>query len=207
MSLNSSSRDRILKVARDQFFAHGLAAVTMDDIARELGMSKRTLYQHFAGKEELLLKALEQKIQRIGAGLDAIASKEDLPFVERMTAVLEFLSQNLPRPSKAFVRDVNRLAPDVWKTVNARRSEIIRRCFSRLLEDGVEEGAVRADVNPELLMTVLLTLIQHLVTPDALSRFPMTLGQLFEQVIDLFFRGVLSEQGRSSFTTPGWRLS
>lgn len=195
-----------MKVARGQFFAHGFATVTMDDIARELGMSKRTLYQHFSGKNELLLKALEQKIQQVGVGLDEIVDKQELSFVEKMTAVLEFLSHNLPRPSKAFVRDVNRFAPDVWQTVDARRSQIIHRCFSHLIEEGGKEGDLRADVNPELLMTVLLTLIQYLITPETLSRFPMTLGQLFEQIIDFFLRGVLSEQGRSSLP-PTWRLS
>ncbi|HLV00415.1 MAG TPA: helix-turn-helix domain-containing protein [Acidobacteriota bacterium] len=197
---------RILEVSREQFFAHGFASVTMDDIARELGMSKRTLYHHFSSKEELLLKAVEQKLYQVGSGLDEIIGRQDLSFIEKMPAVLEFLSLNLPRPSKAFVRDVNRFVPHIWTTVDSRRVEIIRRCFSRLLSEGIQEGSVRNDVQPELLIMVLLTLVQHLVTPETLSRLPVTLNQLFEQVIDLFFRGVLSEEGRQNLKISNGRL-
>src|SRR3954464_5186732 len=81
-------RARIVAAARQHFFAHGFRGVTMDDLAAELGMSKKTLYAHFPGKTALLQAVLEDKLQSADADFGAITSQASADFLGALQQLL-----------------------------------------------------------------------------------------------------------------------
>src|SRR5947207_14829941 len=83
-----AGRQRIVSAARAHFFAHGFRRVTMDDLADELGMSKKTLYAHFAGKTALVEAMLLDKFQRLESDLGQITSGGSSDFLHDLHRLL-----------------------------------------------------------------------------------------------------------------------
>src|SRR5215212_5743915 len=90
-----AARARILHQARAHFFAHGYSRFTMDDLAAELGMSKKTLYRHFAGKDEIVGAVLRDFSQEIRADAEGILQNRALSFPEKLRAFVEGMVQRL----------------------------------------------------------------------------------------------------------------
>ena len=97
---------RIVAGARRHFFAHGLRGVTMDDLAEEMGMSKKTLYAHFPSKTALLEAVVADKLRRVEAGLKAVMDGDFAGFPERLHGMLACMRAQTDEIQAAFVRDV-----------------------------------------------------------------------------------------------------
>lgn len=192
-------RERILEITRDKFFQFGFTRVTMDEIAQDLGVSKKTLYKHFASKEALLRKIMKQTTREIEAKIDAILRDRNSDFVEKLRGVWAFLASRLSKIGQPFQQDLQRHAPEVWKEVDQRRNQIIRQRFGELLQKGVQSKAIRRDINTELLVLVYLTLVQRIVNPETLSQLPLSASQAFETIISVMFEGILTDQARRRF--------
>ena len=190
-------RNRILEVARDQFFSLGFTKVTMDEIAHELGMSKRTLYQHFAGKKDLLRQALLNKAQRISEGLGDIIDGDEAHFGRKLEQALTFVATEMPHLSPIFLRDIQRHAPEVWQELDQRRQETIRTRFGKLIKEGIEAGFLRKDIEAELLVLLFSTLVQNVINPQTLSRLPLSASQAFAVISGVLFEGILTDKGRA----------
>lgn len=192
-------QNRILEVAGHRFFAQGFTKVTMDEIAHELGMSKRTLYQHFPGKKALLRKALLNRTERISQGLANISRSNENHFGEKLKQALTLVATEIPHFSPIFLRDIQRHAPEVWQELDQRRQEHIRTRFGRLLREGVREGFLRKDISAEMLVLLFLTLVRGIVNPETLSHLPLSAPQAFSLISGVLFEGILTDKGRAQY--------
>ena len=157
-------RDRIVATAERIFFLSGFSRVLMDDLARELGMSKKTLYSHFASKEELLRAVLVHRTREVEQGLEAIVStKESFPL--KLGHLARFLQSKVAEVSPVFLEDIRRYAPECFQVVEEFRARAIPRYFGRLFEEGIRTGHVRRQVNRELLIRMLVLSIQGIIRP------------------------------------------
>ena len=192
-------RNRILEVAGSQFFSLGFTKVTMDEIAHELGMSKRTLYQHFPGKKDLLRQALLNKAQRISEGLGNMIDGNQAHFASKLEQALTFVATEMPHLSPIFLRDIQRHAPEVWQELDRRREEHIHTRFGQLIQEGVKEGFLRKDIDAEVLVLLFSTLIRNIVNPETLSHLPLSASQAFSVISGVLFEGILTDKGRAQY--------
>jgi len=144
-------RGRIVAGARRYFFAHGFRGVTMDDLAGELGMSKKTLYAHFPSKMALLQAVMSAKMSAVEADLEKAMAETEDDFPACLQALLSCLRTHTEEISAPYVRDVRREAPELFALVQKRRRELIERFFGRLLHDGRKAGMIRKDI-PAIMM-------------------------------------------------------
>ncbi len=192
-------RRRIRDAARRRFFELGPGRVTMDDLAGELGISKKTLYRHFEDKRSLLREALFSEADRVFSRLDSIVRDPSAGAVQKLGALIHFLGTEGPRPSSAFLADILKTAPELWTELEQRRRQVLRDRFGALFEQARREGHLRPDVHPDLLVPAVLALVDALVTPRALADLPMTAGQVVRELLRLVALGILSETGRTAF--------
>ena len=192
-------QNRILKVAGSQFFSLGFTKVTMDEIAHELGMSKRTLYQYFPGKKALLRKALLSRTERISEGLGRINQSNETPFGKRLEQALTLVATEIPHFSPIFLRDIQRHAPEIWQELDQRRQEHIHPRFGQLIHEGVKEGFLRKDISAEMLVLLFSTLIRNVMNPETLSRLPLSAPQAFSVISGVLFEGILTDNGRAQY--------
>jgi AcrR family transcriptional regulator len=196
MPVADAVRGRIVVGARRHFLAHGFRATTMDDIAHELGMSKKTLYAHFPNKVALVEAALLDKFGELAAGLEEITagSPPFLPTLQRMLTLLQWHAEEV-RP--AFVRDIRRAAPDLFQLIETRRSALIHRHFGRVFAEGRREGMIRKDVPARLAIAVLLAATQGVMNPPRIAELGTTPKAALSAILSVVLEGVLTKTGRA----------
>ena len=139
---HARNRQRIVDAARIHFFNHGFRSVTMDDLAEELGISKKTLYAHFPGKFDLLDAVLADKLASVEATLKEVTRGHRRDFPATLQALLAGTRRELDEIKPPFVRDMRQKAPEVFKVVEHRRAALIQRYIGKFFIDGRRAGMV-----------------------------------------------------------------
>ena len=194
----SAVRTRIVAGARRHFFAHGFRGVTMDDLAAELGMSKKTLYAHFRSKPELVQAVILAKAAEVESELGRIEAEHASDFAEALREMLSCFQRHAQEIQPTFVRDMRQSAPDLFKTVEARRAALIQRYFGKLFEDGRRAGMVRKDLPPQLAIEILLGAIQAIVNPPKLTELGLTPQVALPAIVSAVLNGILTPTGRKN---------
>jgi AcrR family transcriptional regulator len=193
--LTGGVRERIVATAERIFFVSGFSRVLMDDLARELGMSKKTLYSHFASKEELLRAVLVQRTREVEQGLEAIVSaRESFPL--KLGHLARFLQGKVAQVSPVFLQDIRRYAPECFQVVEEFRARAIPRYFGRLFEEGIRSGHVRRQVNRDLLIRMLVLSIQGIIRPQTVEELHLRPREALEHILAIIFDGILTPRGR-----------
>lgn len=190
---------RILTAAHQQLLDHGYTALTMDSLAHELGMSKKTLYVHFPGKDALIGRIIDGMGRSIRARLDAVLSNSDLTFPQRVNAVVEVVGSALARTSPTMLRELQRFAPQIYQKLDDLRQKNIPIVFGRLIREGIAAGKVRPEIDPAFATEVWLAAIRGLVHPAVLDRTQLTPRQTLEKALNLFLGGLLTPAGRKDY--------
>ncbi|HSI13897.1 MAG TPA: TetR/AcrR family transcriptional regulator [Chthoniobacter sp.] len=187
---------RIVAGARRYFFSHGFRGVTMDDLAAELGMSKKTLYAHFDTKMVLLQAVMCDKMSAVEADLESALTEGADDFSTHLQALLSCMRKHTEEIGESYVRDVRREAPELFAVVQKRRRELIQRIFGQLLEDGRKTGMIRKDVPTVMMIEMLLGAVDAVVNPAKMGELESTPKVAFHQIITIFLEGVLTSDGR-----------
>lgn len=194
-----SPADRIRRTARARLLAFGYSALTMDALARELGMSKRTLYRHFRSKDELIDSIIEEIGQAIRDRMDAVLADPKLDFTGKLCALVEVVGSNLALASPGMLHDLQRFAPQLYQKIDDLRQRNVPYVIGRLIRAGLAEGKVRPEIDPAFAVEFWLQAIRGLVHPAVLERTQLTPRQTLERAIHLFFGGLLSPAGRKDY--------
>jgi AcrR family transcriptional regulator len=193
---SAETRRRMVFAARDRFLASGFSSVTMDDIARELGMSKKTLYEFFPGKMDLLRATMRLKNQDCEQAFATYAA-ENLEFFARARKIFGYIAQMYARITPAYMTDVRRNAPAVWSEMQEFKRTRVRRYMLDLLDQGVKQGVLRRDLDRETLVRLYLTMTSALVYPE-ISNWEAgePIAPIFETFIRVYFEGLITPAGR-----------
>ena len=194
--MSDDQKCNIIKKAGEMFFRLGIRSVSIDDICRELGISKKTFYVYFESKDELVAQLLHSNVLYIAGKMEELLQMKDF-----RKLVARFLRHQ--DAEKNDVRRVPQLVYDLKKYYPRQFADFQTECFRtqkeyimRYLEQGLQEGLVRANLNIELT-AVLMAKIHS----DAIRDFEEIEGhghnmhQLGHTAMDIFVRGVLSEEG------------
>ncbi len=192
-------RLRVLQAARAALFAHGYSALTMDDLATELGMSKKTLYQHFATKEEIVGAALDAFAAEVRADADQILADRRLTFAEKLRGLTGGIFQRLAKLQPHVLRDLQRFAPTLHARVVELRGKNLPYIFGRLLEQGQLAGKVRDDLDTDFAAHFLLHAMQGVMQPESLAQLHLAPHEAFERAMNVFFGGLLTPAGRKDY--------
>jgi AcrR family transcriptional regulator len=194
-----SARARILETAHRHLFAYGYGALTMDELAHELGMSKKTLYLHFSGKDAIIGTIIEEIGRSIRHELEAVIAQPRASFSHKLRAIVDIVVPRLSLMSPVMLRELQRYAPRLFQMIDELRQKNIPSVFSRLFRAGIGEGALRAEVDPDFAAQFWLQAIRGLVHPDVLAVTHLTPKQTLEKALELFTGGLLTPAGRKEY--------
>jgi len=189
---------RILDASLQRFLRDGCVHVSVEEIALELGMSKKTFYKHFPSKEDLIRQIIERMLGELHVKVRAIIDS-DSSFLERLDELVSFLGRQVGWLALPMMRDVQRHMPEIWKAVERFRRERIATDFKSLLRRGIEEGHIRGDVNIEMFLLAFTGAVEAVINPAYLSAQPYSADQGVRTIMSLFFRGILSDHARDAF--------
>jgi AcrR family transcriptional regulator len=191
-------RQHIVDAARAHFFSHGIRSVTMDDLAEELGISKKTLYAHFPGKIALLEAVLADKFAGVEATLREVSRARPHDFPVALHELLANTQRELDEIKPPFVRDMRQKAPQVFKVVERRRAALIEHYFGKLFIEGQRAGMVRKDVPAKLIIEILLAMVQAIMNPPKMEELGMMPKEGFAGILKIVLEGALTSRGRKT---------
>lgn len=195
LSPKNSASQRIVSTARRHFFAHGFRSVTMDDLAEELGMSKKTLYGYFATKTELLRAVLLDKFRSVESDLERITSECSSDVLVALRELLACMQLHTGEIQPPFVRDIRRESPEIFKLVESRRRDVIQRYFGKIFDEGRRAGIFRRDVPTKLMIEILLGATEAIMNPPKLAELGLTPKAGYLTIITVVLEGVLIGKG------------
>jgi len=189
------NRQRIVEVATEYFMKHGFSKVTTDDIANELGMSKKTLYKHFPTKEDILREAVQVQMHEWTIRTSFLNDPE-IKVIEKLRRLMLLAAGQYSKMGRTFLEDIKRNAPHIWKEVNEWRNTYILTVFRKFFREGVQQGVFRTDIPDHLAVLIYATTIQQMLNPDRVTELPYSAGEICEAVMKIVYEGVLTGDGR-----------
>jgi AcrR family transcriptional regulator len=199
MTAAATSRRRILDTARPHLLRSGYSALTMDDLAGEVGMSKKTLYQHFPSKDALVGEVIDELAADMRSAAEALFSDQEMEFTEKLHRFIEGMTRRFVGISPHILRDLQRFAPQLYHRVEELRQKNIPVIFGQLVRQGRAAGMVRDDIDPVFAVNFWRAAVQSLMHPDSLERLELRPDQVFQQGISLFFGGLLTPAGYKAY--------
>jgi len=187
-----------VEAARGHFFSHGFRSVSMDDLAAELAISKKTLYLHFASKIALLEAVLADKFASVETTSEEIVRAYPHDFPVALHELLANMQRELDEIKPPFVRDMRQKAPHVFKSVERRRADLVERFFGNLFIEGQRTGMVRKDVPAKLIIEILLAMVQAIMNPPKMEELGMMPKEGFAGILKIVLEGALTRKGRKA---------
>jgi len=198
-NISDNIKERIINSTSRLFFEQGFSKVSMDEVASGLGISKKTLYQHFPSKQALLYEVVSNMMNENGKIIEGIVNDRGMDFHRKLSRLMNHLSGVVSRMARPFGEDLRRNAPEMWEEIDRFRRDKILLNFRKLLESGARQGVFRKDVDPQLMTLVFATLMQNMIDPKLFSQISFTAAQVFETIVEVVFRGIMTEPARINF--------
>jgi AcrR family transcriptional regulator len=199
---NSPTRERIITVSSEYFFNNGHRGITMDELAKLVGVSKKTLYVYFPTKLAILEAVMDVKFKRVFAILDGVRESHSGNSIEAFVAVIARWQELLAEVQPVFWRDIQADAYSFFEITSTQRRRIVHGVFGRIIEDGIRSGDFDSDVNPTLVAEIILASIEGLVRSGKAKELGLTPRELLQIMIKLIIIGSLTDEGRAK-----WRAS
>jgi AcrR family transcriptional regulator len=190
-------KNRIIEAARTKFLAMGFSKVTMDELVAQLGISKKTMYQYFKSKDDLVTAVLETQITFMSGNIKNILDAP-VDFIEKLNTLWVFIGNTLSGISKQFQDDIRRFHPELWQRVEEVRQQIIFGNLRTLFEEGQRHGMLREDVNVEIVVAMFQDAVRGIVNPEVLVRHPFSAADAMRAIMLILFEGILTESARNS---------
>lgn len=185
---------RIKEKAHSLFMQYGLRSVSMDDIAASLGMSKKTIYQYYADKDELIEAVISQELD---SNRDICTRDQKLSgnAVHEIFMALDMLAEMLNTMNPSLVYDMQKYHPKAFVKFQQHKNEYLLQVIRENLERGIQEGLYRSDFNTEIMARFRLESMMLPFNPDFQSRLKVNLVQIHEELIIHFLFGLASPKG------------
>lgn len=142
--------ERIIQGGEELFLTAGIKSVTMDDIARHLGMSKKTIYQFFKDKNELVMALVKKKLQEDEDQMCALISKSD-NVIEEMINMMKCSEEIFSRINPIVIHDLQKYHPEAWQQFQDFKAGVIVRTLEELLTKGIKQGYIRPDIDVKIM--------------------------------------------------------
>lgn len=207
MSKKNNIESKILDSAYKLFLDKGYRNTTMDDIAADLGISKKTLYKYHSSKLELLEASFEMLKLKMSSKVEAILDNKYISFPLKLRSTLTVVATHLAPINPELFEDIREHAKDVWENIRTYINESAYLRFQKLIKQGVDQGLVNPKININLVVMLYASAIQSLLDPKFLSQFPVSIGkemrlspsEIFDQAISIIYNGILTEEARNEF--------
>jgi TetR/AcrR family transcriptional regulator, cholesterol catabolism regulator len=191
-------KKKILMAAENLFMKYGVRSISMDDISRHLSVSKKTLYQHFADKEDIVSMACQAHLESMSTKfLDFTSSSKNA--IEELAKISKCLKHTMENTNPSLLFDLQKFHPKAWTVWLNHKNKFIRDSVVRNLKQGIEEGHYRPDLDVEIIAAMRLELVQLPFNDNVFppSRFKMAEVQV--QIFDHFVHGIVTEKGRKLY--------
>lgn len=200
------TREKILDVAIEQFSRYGVRNTTMDDIARMMGISKKTLYQEFKDKKELVNATFSAMLERDQEKM-AFLKDSGTDVIEHLVKISKLMRERLTNINPLAVMEVQKYFPEAWKIFEEHKEQVIMTDFVNILERGKQLGYFRSEIDAHILARLRVNQIASAMEPSNFNNENYNLVEEQMQMMDHFLHGIFTEKGREAYQEQQAKLS
>jgi TetR/AcrR family transcriptional regulator, cholesterol catabolism regulator len=188
------TRDQILKGAGELFLRYGLKSITMDEIARHLSISKKTLYQHFRDKDELLISFLEMyiEIQKIEMR-QLFEMSEDV--IDEMMKTTEHMRTKVCNINPSLLFDLKKYHSNAWNVFQLFKNSFIIKQIEQTLTKGIAEGYFRQEIDVKVLSRLRMEEVEMGFNPSVFNPEEYSIAKVQMQLLEHFMYGICTLKG------------
>ena len=186
--------NKIIEKATEMYLTFGFKSVTMDDIASKMGISKKTIYQHFANKTDLVEAVTMNLFETISCGIDEIVTLNQNP-IEELFAIKNFVMQNLKNESASPIYQLQKYYPQVHETLKSRQFAKMGDCVIENLRKGIEQELFRADINLELIARFYFAGMSSIKDAELFNPIQFSMKEVQETYLEYHLRDISTAKG------------
>lgn len=188
---------RILARAEQLFMQKGVKSISMDDIASDLGISKKTIYQYFSNKAELVYEISKGYFAREKAMLEEI-SRQSGNALEELVKVVHWSLRFFQNIHPGVMFDIRKYYPRAWSLFEEYKSGFVLAAMVKNLEQGIREGLYRPDINVAMVARMRLSQIDACMDQQYFPNTEFDFMELQIQMLEVFMYGIVTGKGRIS---------
>ena len=188
-------REKILHKAKELFLNLGFKSVTMDDLAQEMGISKKTIYSHFENKTKLVEETTMHIFWFISNGIDEIVAQKKNP-IEELYEIKRFVMLHLKDEKSSPSYQLQKYYPKLWDLLRGKQFEVMQDCVVDNVKRGVELGIYRDNLNIDFVARIYFSGVTSIKDGNMFpsNKFPMS--QLMDYYLEYHLRGIVTPKGR-----------
>lgn len=189
-----TKKNEILEKSADTFRKLGIRAVSMDDLARNLGMSKKTIYKYFVDKDELVKEIIIEKTEA-DKKICENARENSVNAIDEMVRICEFISEMFNDLHSSVFYDLQKYHHGAWEIMECHKNEFVRNQIRSNVIRGIYEGIYRPNLNPEIISRAYIATMSSLFDSSNLITSGINFSTALNQVIRFQIRGLANENG------------
>ena len=193
----SKDNERILRYAQDKFQKEGFYKTSMDELARELQISKKTIYKYYGSKEKLVEHIVADKMMCDSGKIKGIIDTDD-NVVLKFIKILNLNRERLSCVSEKWLRDVQIHTPKLWEEMDKFKIQMIEETMKKLIEQGKKEKLIE-NYPSEIIITSMIASVRSIINADFMMSTKMSIQELFNHTMELLLNGILTEKGKKIY--------
>ncbi|MEH6679758.1 MAG: TetR/AcrR family transcriptional regulator [Sediminicola sp.] len=193
-------KEKIVEQATELFIKLGFKSVTMDDIANEMGISKKTIYLHFKNKTELVEESTLQLFNKIVDGIQCIRDQHKNP-IEELYDIKKMVMVFLHNERASTEYQLQKYYPKIFSWLRSKQFETMQSCVLENLKKGVGQGIYRENLNMDFISRIYFSGITSLKNQALFPTEPFPIKTLMEDYLEYHLRGIVTPKGRTILNT------
>lgn len=185
---------KIFEKVEELFMRYGIKSVSMDDISRHLGMSKKTLYKFVENKEDLISKVIGLHLEAEKQAIDEIC-EQSKNAIHEMLSIARFVSKRLRETNPSTIYDLQKYYSESWTQYEALHQEYVYDVIKKNIEKGIENGIYRENLNSDIIAKFYVGKSFILVDERTFPTRKYNKESLFLEFINYHIHGIASQKG------------
>ncbi len=187
-------KDIIIKKATDLFLQLGFKNITMDSLAKELAISKKTIYVHFKNKEELVVAGTDYMFAEISNGIDEISALNKNP-IKELFVIKDFVMENLKNESTSPFYQLKKYYPQIYETLMSRKFAKMNNGILNNLENGIKQHFYRDDINLKLISRFYFSGIKSIQNAELFNPIQFSNLEVQQNFLEYHLRAICTPKG------------
>ncbi len=187
-------KEKIIQKATELFLKLGFKSVTMDDIATEMAISKKTIYTHFKNKTALVKECAFSVLTSITNGIDQICALDINP-IEELFQIKKFITQKLQEDQTSAQYQLQKYYPEISKKIHHNQLEKMLECTRKNIKKGIEEGLYRKSLDSDFIGRLYFMGIIGIQDQDLFPITKFSSKYRTEEYLEYHLRGIVTPEG------------
>lgn len=187
-------KEKILHESTGLFVRFGIRSVTMDDISKHMSISKKTIYQYFKDKEDLVFQCTEAYFKNEAEEIKTIErkSKNAIEYIFHITVCLR---EDMKDMNQGALYDLQKYYPSAYEIYKKFKGKLVLQSVTKFLEQGKKEGVFRETINSEIMARLRMEEIEMSFNPEKFPSCPNSMIEIHNQLFEHFIYGLLTPKG------------